>query len=136
MAMMRRLLFDGRAWALAFALSLVMAQHAAAAAPRINNLSLRGLQAGGVTTLVIEGSELLPDPRIFFSAPVARQAIKDGAKPERLEVEIALDGQTPSGIYLLRVASASGISRGRRPGRRQPAADSIRGRNLRRRTWR
>jgi hypothetical protein len=107
--MIRRLLFDGRAWALAFALSLLMAQHAAAA-PRINNLSLRGLQAGGVTTLVIEGSELLPDPRIFLSAPVARQVIKDGAKPERLEVEIALDGQTAGGIYLLRVASASGIS--------------------------
>ena len=74
------------------------------------NLSLRGLQAGGVTTLVIEGSELLPDPRIFLSAPVARQTIKDGATPQRLEVEFLLDGQTPAGIYLLRVASASGIS--------------------------
>lgn len=83
---------------------------AAFAAPRITNLSLRGLQAGGVTTLVIEGSELAPEPRIYFSAPVARQTIKEGATPQRLEVEFLLDGQTPAGIYLLRVASATGIS--------------------------
>jgi hypothetical protein len=80
------------------------------AAPRINNVSLRGLQAGGITTLVIEGSELLPEPRLWFSAPVASQTIKDGATAERVEMEIALAGQTPSGIYLLRAASASGIS--------------------------
>ncbi len=83
---------------------------AADAAPRITNVSLRGLQAGGVTTLVIEGSELLPEPRIYLSAPVARQTIKEGATPQRLEVEFLLDGQTPAGIYLLRVASATGIS--------------------------
>jgi hypothetical protein len=81
-----------------------------AAAPRINNLSLRGLQAGGVTTLVIDGSELLPDPRIMLSAPTLKQTIKEGATPTRLEVEFALDGQVPGGIYLLRAASASGIS--------------------------
>jgi hypothetical protein len=80
------------------------------AAPRITNLSLRGLQAGGITTLVIEGSELAPDPKIYLSAPVARQTIKEGATPQRLEVEFLLDGQTPAGIYLLRVASAAGIS--------------------------
>jgi hypothetical protein len=94
---------------LAIALGLT-AGAAAQAAPRIANISLRGLQAGGVTTLVIEGSELGPEPRIYFSAPVARQTIKEGATPQRLEVEFLLDGQTPAGIYLLRVASAAGIS--------------------------
>ncbi|MBI3838596.1 MAG: hypothetical protein HY288_11775 [Planctomycetia bacterium] len=96
---------------LSFALSIALIGPAtASAAPRINSLSLRGLQAGGTTTLVIDGSELLPEPRILLTAPVANQAIKDGATAQRLEVEISLDGQTPSGIYLLRVASASGIS--------------------------
>ena len=107
--MMHRLLRHGCAWGFVLAIGLAAAR-SATAAPRIDNVSLRGLQAGGVTTLVIDGSELLPDPRILFSAPVAKQTIKDGATPARLEVEIALDGQTPSGIYLLRVASASGIS--------------------------
>lgn len=88
----------------------LVAAGSAHAAPRITNLSLRGLQAGGITTLVIEGSELAPEPKIYLSAPVARQTIKEGATPQRLEVEFLLDGQTPAGIYLLRVASAAGIS--------------------------
>lgn len=82
----------------------------AAAAPQIGNVSLRGLQAGGVTTLVVEGSDLLPEPRAIFSAPVVQATIKEGATPTRLEIELALDGQTPAGIYLLRMASVNGIS--------------------------
>ena len=77
---------------------------------RIDKLSLRGVQAGGVTTLVIEGAELIPEPRIWFSAPESKPTIKEGATAERIEIELALDGQTPAGIYLLRAASASGIS--------------------------
>ena len=88
----------------------IAAAPTATAAPQITNLSLRGLQAGGVTTLVIEGSELLPEPRVLFSGPVAKQTIKEGATAARLEVEFTLEGQTASGIYLLRVASATGIS--------------------------
>ncbi len=82
----------------------------AAGAPRINNVSLRGLQAGGITTLVVEGAELLPAPRLLFSAPHATYKIKDGATAGRLEVEFTVDGGCESGIYLLRAASASGIS--------------------------
>lgn len=107
--MMHPPLFRYRAWAWVVAISLTLSGRAFAA-PKITNLSLRGLQAGGVTTLVIEGSELSPEPRLLLSTPVAKQAIKEGATPERLEVELTLDGQTPGGIYLLRVASASGVS--------------------------
>jgi hypothetical protein len=87
-----------------------LATTAALAAPRIDNISLRGLQAGGVTTLVVEGGELLPQPRIDFSAPHTRYTIKEGATPQRLEVEFVVDAQCESGIYLLRIASATGIS--------------------------
>ncbi|MEX2111548.1 MAG: hypothetical protein WD845_00080 [Pirellulales bacterium] len=90
--------------------AMTLAPRAATAAPQIDRLSLRGLQAGGVTTLVIEGSELLPEPKVWFTAPLASQTVKEGATPNRLEVDLALDGQTPPGIYLLRVGSASGIS--------------------------
>ena len=82
----------------------------AEAAPRIGNLSLRGLQAGGVTNLVIDGAELGPESKILCTAPLVRQTIKPGATPTRLEVELAVDPQVPSGIYLLRVASPSGVS--------------------------
>jgi hypothetical protein len=97
------------AWSLAIALTCC-AGNTADAAPRIGNLSLRGLQAGGITTLVIEGAELLPEPQIWLSAPGEKHTIKPGATAERLEVEFALEGQTPPGIYQLRAASASGIS--------------------------
>ena len=36
--------------------------------------------------------------------------LKDGATAQRLEAEFTIDGTCPSGIYLLRVASATGIS--------------------------
>ncbi len=92
------------------ALAVLLATAAAVAAPRIDRLSLRGLQAGGITTLVIEGAELLPEPRVLFSAPHAQYTIKDGATPQRLEVEFTIDAGCESGTYLLRAASASGIS--------------------------
>ncbi len=97
------------AWLLAIALTSGT-WRAADAAPRIGNLSLRGLQAGGITTLVIEGAELLPEPQIWLSVPGEKHTIKPGATAERIEVEFSLEGQTPPGIYHLRAASASGIS--------------------------
>ena len=93
--------------------SLVLAGGAARwamAAPRISGLSLRGLQAGGVTKLVIDGAGLGPETKILCTAPLARATIQPGATPKRLEAELAVDAQTPAGIYLLRVASPSGIS--------------------------
>jgi hypothetical protein len=107
--MTRRVLHPFCAWGLALAIGLLSAD-SAAAAPRIGKVSLRGLQAGGITTLVIEGSELVPEPRVWLAGAVTKQTIKEGATPQRLEVEIAVDPQTPAGIYLLRVASASGVS--------------------------
>jgi len=95
--------------ALVLAASLLLGA-SASAAPRIDNVSLRGVQAGGVTTLVIDGDDLLPDGKVLLSAPSAKVVVKDGATAKRLEATVSLDGQTPAGIYLLRVASASGIS--------------------------
>jgi hypothetical protein len=92
------------------AVAVVALAGRAIAAPQIKSISLRGLQAGAVNTLVIEGDELTPAPRVLLTAPVARQVIKDGATANRLEIELALDSQLQSGVYLLRVASATGIS--------------------------
>jgi hypothetical protein len=82
----------------------------AVAAPRIGNVSLRGLQSGGTTSLVIDGSELAPEARIMLGIPGAQATIKPSSTATRLEVDVAVDGQTAPGIYLLRVASASGVS--------------------------
>lgn len=82
----------------------------AIAAPRIDRLSLRGLQAGGVTTIAIDGAELLPEPTLHFGSAGTTYKIKEGATPQHLDVEVTIDGSCPSGIYLLRAGSASGIS--------------------------
>ncbi|REK09962.1 MAG: hypothetical protein DWQ37_17835 [Planctomycetota bacterium] len=95
----------------ALAIALVaLSTSAVLAAPRIDKLSLRGLQAGGITTLVIEGAGLAPEPRLLFSAPQASYTIKPGATAKRMEVDFTVDGSCPAGIYLLRAASAGGVS--------------------------
>ena len=82
----------------------------AQAAPRIKNLSLRGLQTGTTSTLVIEGSNLLPEPTIILPIFDLKTTLKPDAKPNRLEVEFTLPADVPPGIYPLRVANTSGIS--------------------------
>jgi len=88
----------------------LLGANAALAAPRIANVSLRGVQAGGVTTLVIEGNELAPEPHVWFTAPGVKATVKEGATAKRLEVELALPNPTPPGIYYLRIGSTKGIS--------------------------
>lgn len=91
-------------------LTLVLMPSAASAAPAINNLSLRGLTAGQVVTLAIDGSELAEDTRVLMPVPLAAQKVLPGAKPNRLEVELTVDAAAPPGIYLLRVATKNGVS--------------------------
>jgi len=92
------------------AIAVCCAVHKASAAPTINSLSLRGLQVGARTTLVIDGSELGPETKILLTSPIAEQSVKPGATPQHVEVEIALDASVPAGLALLRVGSASGVS--------------------------
>ena len=109
LAMMFPLSRRAAAWGLVAAICIA-AMPMAISAPRIANLSLRGLQLGAKTTLVVDGSELGPDSRVIVSAPGVSQAIKPGSTSARLEVELAVDAAVAPGIYLLRVASATGVS--------------------------
>ena len=80
------------------------------AGPTIKSISLRGLQAGGTTTLAIDGTELLPDPRLLSTVPIGKQNLKAGGSPQHVEMEVSVDAQASPGIYLLRLATAGGIS--------------------------
>ena len=80
------------------------------AAPTISNLSVRGLQSGAVTTLVVEGAELLPDPKLVLGVPLASQSAKPGATAQRVEFELTLDPAAATGIHQLRLATPGGIS--------------------------
>jgi hypothetical protein len=81
-----------------------------AAAPQINTLSLRGLQTGATTTLILEGSDLLPEPHLLLPVPIASEAIKQGATPRRIEIEIMLSDTVSPGHYPIRLANTKGVS--------------------------
>lgn len=83
---------------------------ARAAAPEIRNLSLRGLTSGGTTSLVISGANLLPEPRLVMSVPIAAQRVRAGGKPNQVTIDVTLDASVPSGIYQLWVATGEGVS--------------------------
>lgn len=61
-----------------------------AAPPTVSNLEVRGLQIGKVSTLTFTGTDLLPNPRLLTTARIARQTVKEGAKPDRVTLEVEL----------------------------------------------
>lgn len=80
------------------------------AAPTITNVSVRGLTIGQPTTIVIDGSDLLPDPQLVLPVKIAAQTVKPGGTANHVEMDVTLDGSAVPGIYLLRLASGKGIS--------------------------
>jgi hypothetical protein len=83
---------------------------APAAAPEIGTLSLRGLQTGATTTLTIEGTNLLPRPRLLLPVPIAAQTVLKDSTPNRITVEVTLSENISPGIYPLRLGNRHGIS--------------------------
>jgi hypothetical protein len=90
--------------------SLLVVSQTVSAEPVIRNLNLRGLQAGATTTLIVDGADLLPEPKLLLNVPIASQKVLDGATATRVQVEVTLDGQVTPGVYNLRVANPTGIS--------------------------
>jgi hypothetical protein len=82
----------------------------AMAVPQVGNLSVRGLQAGGTTTLTIDGSGLLPEPRLLLAIPVAAQVLKPGATDNRIQIAVTLAAGVQPGLYQLHIANRSGVS--------------------------
>lgn len=80
------------------------------AAPKIQSLSVRGLQIGGTTTIRVTGTDLLPNPQLLMSVPIAKQTIKPNATATRVEFDVTLDASVAAGIYNFWVASDSGVS--------------------------
>lgn len=81
-----------------------------AAAPQIGNLPIRGLQTGATTTLIIEGTDLLPQPKLLLAVPITAQSLKPGATAQRVEIDVTLAATVSPGRYPLRVATSQGIS--------------------------
>ena len=86
----------------------LVAQSAAAAPPQITRITAPALKISSTTTLVIDGTNLAPNPRIVLPLPIASQTLKGSATASRVQVEVKLDKVAP-GVYPLRIASDQGI---------------------------
>ena len=89
---------------------LVCAASLRAAPPVVTGVDLRGLQIGKPTTLVITGTDLLPNPRLLTTARIAKQTLKEGAKPERIALEIELAPGSQPGLENWWLVTDNGVS--------------------------
>jgi len=81
-----------------------------AALPTITSLSVRGLQVGGTTRVVIRGTNLLPSPRVVAGIEIAGQVVVGKAAASAVTLDITLADGVQPGVYHLRVASGQGLS--------------------------
>ena len=81
-----------------------------AAVPTITSLSVRGLQVGGTTRVVIRGTNLLSSPRIVAGIKIARQVVVGEVAANAVTLDITLEDGVEPGVYHLRVASGQGLS--------------------------
>ncbi len=100
---------------LLFCLAVVGWGDALVAAPRIDSVSLRGLQIGATTTVVVAGAELMPAPRVWLGRDLVQAVAKEGSTAERAELMI----QLPTATDPLAEGAAESPSRGAAPGIRQ-----------------
>ena len=80
------------------------------AAPKIERLSLYGLQIGGTTTIELHGKELAANPRLVLPIPAEVHRRGDGGE-DRVVFDISLDDAAVPGIYPLRLATDRGMSK-------------------------
>jgi hypothetical protein len=99
-----------RSAACAAALFLGAAISLPAAPPTVSNLDVRGLQIGKVCTLTFTGTDLLPNPRLLTTARIARQTLKEGAKPNRITLEVELAPGAQPGFENWWLVTDHGIS--------------------------
>jgi hypothetical protein len=83
---------------------------ALAAPPQISRVTVPALQIGASTTLIVEGTELTPNPRIVLPVPIVAQTVKEPSMPNRVQIDVKLADKIPGGVYMLRLGNDKGIS--------------------------
>jgi len=81
-----------------------------AAAPTVTSIDVRGLQIAHSTTLTFTGTDLLPNPRLLTTVRIAKQSLKDGAKPDRITLDIELAPGTSPGLHTWWLVTDQGVS--------------------------
>jgi len=79
--------------------------------PVISNLSQPGLQVGQTTQLVVNGSDLGPNPVPVFPMSDVQFAVADGSTPARLVLNVTVPAETVPGLYPFWIKSQAGMSK-------------------------
>lgn len=91
--------------------TLSVSQSADARPPEIRNINLRGLQIGQPTAVIIDGTDLLPNPQLFLGQQQLKEITLDPAcTATRLVLSIIVPDTTLTGISPLRLATPEGFS--------------------------
>ena len=80
------------------------------ATPQLEVVSLRGLQIGQTTRLVLTGKNLGPDPQLLAPFQWDLAKVVDGSNANRLTLDITLAKDARSGLFPLRIATTGGLS--------------------------
>lgn len=80
------------------------------AAPRVNDVSLRGLTSGKTTRLTLQGNQLGPNPEIKVDFPVSAVRVLPESTAKSLILEVDLPEHASPRHGQMRVATATGIS--------------------------
>ncbi len=80
--------------------------------PEIRGINLRGLQIGAKTSVIIDGSDLLPAPRVFLDELLLEPTLDPTSTPTRVILSVPLPETVAPGIGVLRLATAEGFSNG------------------------
>lgn len=81
--------------------------------PEVRTINLRGLQIGQATTLTIDGTDLLPAPKVWLNDRALDPIVDEKqSNPNRVVLSLTLPNETPSSFALLRLATVEGVSNG------------------------
>ncbi|MSU42301.1 MAG: hypothetical protein EXS28_11415, partial [Pedosphaera sp.] len=81
-----------------------------AAPPEVRSVDIRGLRITGTNTLTIDGANLLPNPRLLTTLPIAQQTVRAGALPGRVVLDITLTDGAQPGVYSWWLVTDDGVS--------------------------
>ena len=79
--------------------------------PVIGSLSQPGVQVGQTTQLIINGSDLGPNPVAVFPLSEVQFVVAEGSTANRLALNVTVPAETVPGIYPLWIKSKVGISK-------------------------
>lgn len=85
------------------------ALHGAAAEPNVRQLNLRGLQIGGMTTLVFDGDDLGAAPRLLVPLAV-KVELKPGGTDKRATFDVLVDEGVSPGFYQAQLVAEGGVT--------------------------